>query len=86
LKRIETAAWSLSCPEITFSNIPGERQGKTGTPSMLDRWMAAVGPLILLSVLPAIIVLMLSLSLGVYWGPRLFWLVNGNATRNDGLA
>jgi hypothetical protein len=25
MKRIETAAWSLSCPEITFSSIPGER-------------------------------------------------------------
>jgi len=60
------------------------------------RWLAAVGPLLvlgalisgpdLLSMLLAVILLMLPFSLGIYWGPRLISPVSGNTTRNGGVA
>jgi Sec-independent protein secretion pathway component TatC len=60
------------------------------------RWLAAVGPLLivgvlisgpdLLSMLLAVILLMLPFSLGIYWGPRLISPARRNATRNGGAA
>jgi Sec-independent protein secretion pathway component TatC len=60
------------------------------------RWLAAIGPLLvlgmlisgpdLLSMLLAVILLMLPFSLGIYWGPRLISPARRNATRNGGVA
>ena len=60
------------------------------------RWLAAVGPLLvlgmlmsgpdLLSMLLAVILLMLPFSLGIYWGPRLISPARQNAMRNGGVA
>jgi Sec-independent protein secretion pathway component TatC len=60
------------------------------------RWMAAVGPLMVLAVLVSppdivsmlvvVIPLALAFSLGVYWGPRLLSPETGNASRKGEVA